>query len=367
MSKSYELFIGPNHPGVPGNFSLHLELEGDTIVSAKGDPGYLHRAFEKGMENRLYIQNLALIPRICVPEPDINEAAYSMAIEDLMGVEIPERAKYIRTIVLELARTTAYLLWMGGYAASLGLYTLSQWATGDRDYAIDMFSELTGARVYHMYIWPGGVRRDLPAGWEDEILGYVKYLKDKLEDYDNLFFKNAMFMHRAKGVAKITQEQALEWGATGPVLKATGIAQDVRKDAPYAAYPYLDFDIPVLTEGDSWARAIIRRMEIENALNLIEQAVKKMPKKGPVWTKMPNPFKWYVPTGETYAKVESSRGEHGFYMVGDGTNKPYRVAVRGASMPHMFTIAEKLLVGSRLADASHILLSLDICPPEIDR
>ena len=367
MSKSYELFIGPNHPGVPGNFSLHLELEGDTIVSAKGDPGYLHRAFEKGMENRLYLQNLALIPRICVPEPDINEAAYAMAVEDLMGVEIPERAKYIRTIVLEAARVTAYLLWMSGYAGSLGNFTLYQWCVGDRDYMIDMFAALTGARIYHMYIIPGGVRRDLPAGWEDEILSYVKYMRDKLEDYDNLFFKNALFAHRARGVAKITQEQALDLGATGPVLKATGIPQDVRKDDPYAAYPELNFEVPVMKEGDSWARAIVRRMEIDNSLSLIEQAVKKIPKKGPVWEKMPNPLKWNVPEGEVYAKVESARGEHGFYMVSDGTGKPYRVAVRGASYSHMFAIAEKLLVGARLADASHILLSLDICPPEIDR
>ncbi len=367
MSRTYELFIGPNHPGIPGNFSVKLELEGDTVVSAKGDPGYLHRAFEKSMENRYYIQNLALIPRICVPEPDINEAAYAMAVEDLMGVEIPERAKYLRTIVLEMARIAAYLFWMGGFAATLGLYTLSQWTVGDRDYALDLFAELCGVRVYHMYIWPGGVRRDAPPGWEDEVLAYVRYLRDKLIDYDNIFFKNVMFKQRTRGVAVITKEQAIEWCATGPILKATGVAQDVRKDDPYAAYEYIDFEIPTLTDGDSWARAMIRRWEFENSLNIIEQAIKKMPKKGPVWTKMPNPLKWRVPKGEAYAKVESARGEHGFYMVSDGTERPYRVAVRGSSHTHMFTIAERLLVGQRLADVSHILVSLDICPPEFDR
>ncbi len=367
MSKSYELFIGPNHPGIPGNFSVKIELEGDTVVKAKGDPGYLHRAFEKAMEGRYYIQNLALIPRICVPEPDINEAAYAMAVEDLMGIEIPERAKYIRTIVLELARVANLTFWMGSFAATLGLYTLSQWSFGDRDYALDLFNEICGARVYHMFIWPGGVRRDLPPGWEDRVLDYVKYIKERLVDYDNIFFKNVMFKYRTKGMAVVTKEQAIEWGATGPILKAAGVAQDVRKDDPYAAYGYLDFEIPTLTDGDSWSRAMIRRMELDLSLDLIEQAVKKMPKKGPVCAKMPNPLKGIVPAGETYAKVESARGEHGFYMVSDNTGKPYRVAVRGASHTHMFTIAEKVLIGQRLADVSHTLVSLDICPPEFDR
>jgi len=255
---------------------------------------------------------------------------------------------------------------MSGYAASLGLHSLMQWAWGDRDYMSDLFSALTGTRIYHMYIMPGGVRRDLPSGWGDEIVGYVNYMKGKLVDYDNLFFRNAMFIRRTKGIAVVTRKQALEYGATGPILKATGVPQDVRKDDPYAAYSELNFEVPTLEDGDSWARAIVRRMEIENSLSLIEQAVKKMPK-GPVCAKMPTPFKWYVPAGETYSKVESARGEHGYYIISDGTGKPYRVAIRGSSYPHMFTIAEKLLVGARLADASHILMTLDICPPEIDR
>ncbi|MGC8757789.1 MAG: NADH-quinone oxidoreductase subunit D [Caldisericaceae bacterium] len=366
MNREYELNIGPNHPGIPGNFSLHLELEGDTIVKANGDSGYLHRAFEKLMEHRLYLQNLALIPRICVPEPDINEAVYAMAIEELMQVEIPERAKFIRTIILEAARVNAYLFGLGGFAASLGLYTPSQWMTGDRDYMVDLFAKLTGARIYHMFIWPGGVRRDLPEGFESEILDWVRYIKDKLPDYDAIFFKNSMFLHRSKGVATITREEALSMGITGPNLKAVGVAQDVRKDEPYAAYPYLDFDIPLMTEGDAWARTIIRRLELEMSLNLIEQAVKKMPK-GPVMARMPNPFKWYVPKGDAYARVESSRGEYGFYFVSDGGAKPYRVSVRGVSMSHMYPMAEKLLIGQKLSDASQILGSLDICPPEIDR
>ncbi len=367
MTKEYELNIGPNHPGIPGNFSLHLELEGDTIVKANGDSGYLHRAFGKLMEHRLYLQNVALIPRICVIEPDINEAVYAMAIEELMGVKIPERAKYIRTIILEAARVNAYLFGLGIFAAAtLGLYTLMQWAVGDRDYMIDLFASLTGARIYHMFIWPGGVRRDLPPKFEEDILDWVKFIKDKLPDYDAVFFKNSMFLHRTKGLATITKEEALSMGVTGPNLKATGVAQDVRKDEPYAAYPYLDFEIPTMTEGDAWARTIIRRLELELSLNLIEQAVKKMPK-GPVWTKMPNPFKWYVPRGDAYARVESSGGEYGFYFVSDGGAKPYRVYVRGASMPHMYPLAEKLLIGQKLSDAPQILGSLNICPPEIDR
>ncbi len=367
MIRDYTLFIGPNHPGIHGNFSVKLQLEGDTIVSAKGDSGYLHRGFEKLMEHRLYLQNLALIPRICVPEPDINEAVYAMAIEELMGIEVPERAKYIRTIILEAARVNAYLFSLGGFGAMIGIYTLMQWSVGDRDYMLDLFSKLTGARIYHMYIWPGGVRRDFPSGFEEELLGWVRYIKDRLSDYDNLFFKNSLFVDRTKGVAKITDEEALNSGVTGPNLKATGVMQDVRIDEPYAAYPYLDFKIPVLSEGDAWARTIQRRMELELSLNLIEQAVKKMPKKGPVTVKIPNPFKWRIPKGEAYAKVESSRGEYGFYFVSDGGTKPYRVYVRGVSMPHMYPLAERLLIEANLSDAPMIIESLDICPPEIDK
>jgi NADH-quinone oxidoreductase subunit D len=366
MIREYELNIGPNHPGIPGNFQVHLKLEGDTIVEAKGNSGYLHRAFEKLMEQRTYLQNLALIPRVCVPEPDINEAVYAMAIEELMGVEIPERAKFIRTIVLEAARSMALLLHFGGTAAMIGNYTVNYWAVADRDLMIDIFLKLSGARVYHMYIWPGGVRRDTYPGFEDDVLGWVKYMKERLPEYDNLFFKNPMFMHRARGLAKISKEEALQMGVTGPNLKATGVKVDVRLDEPYAAYPYLDFDVPVLDDGDAWAREIQRRLEFELSLNLIEQAVKKMPK-GEVWKKMPNPFKWVIPDGVAYARVESSRGEYGYYFVSDGTDKPYRVAIRGVSMPHMYPLAEKLLVGQKLSDAPFILETLDICPPEIDR
>lgn len=367
MIRDYMLYIGPNHPGIHGNFSVKLQIEGDTIISAQGDSGYLHRAFEKLMEHRMYIQNLALIPRICVPEPDINEAVYAMAIEELMGIEIPERAKYIRTIVLEAARVNAYLFSLGGFGAMIGIYTLMQWSVGDRDYMLDLFTKLTGARIYHMYILPGGVRRDFPEGFEEELLHWVNYIKDRLIDYDNLFFKNSLFASRTKGIAILKKEEALEMGVTGPNLKASGVMQDVRKDEPYAAYPYLDFDIPVLSEGDAWARTIQRRLELELSLNLIEQALKKMPKKGPVHCNLPNPFKWKLPQGEVYSKVESSRGEYGFYFVSDGGTKPYRVYVRGVSMPHMYPVVERLLVGANLSDAPMIIESFDVCPPEIDK
>lgn len=367
MIRDYTLFIGPNHPGIHGNFSVVLQLEGDVIVKAAGDSGYLHRAFEKLMEHRLYIQNLALIPRICVPEPDINEAVYAMAIEELMGLKVPERALYMRTIILEAARINAYLFSLGGFGAMIGIYTLMQWSVGDRDYMLDLFSKLTGARIYHMYILPGGVRRDFPPGFEDEVLGWVRYIKDRLIDYDNLFFKNSLFINRTKGVARLSREQALSLGVTGPNLKACGVMQDVRKDEPYAAYPYLDFEVPVLEDGDAWARTIQRRMEIELSINLIEQAVKKMPKSGPVSAKLPNPFKWKVPEGEAYAKVESSRGEYGFYLVSNGGLKPYRVYVRGASMPHMYHLTERMLEGATLSDAAMIIESFDVCPPEIDK
>ncbi len=364
--KEYDLYIGPNHPGIEGNFALKLRLKGDKIVKARTDAGYLHRGFEKLMEERLFIQNIAIVCRICVPDPDPNEENYSRGIEEIAGIEVPERAKYIRTMVLELSRLASHLFSMGGHAASVGLYTVPYWTGADRDKIMRLFEALTGGRVYHIYMLPGGVRRDLPVGFQQEVAEVMDYIESRLPDYDNLLFHNTVFHNRAKGVGKLTREQALEWGATGPVLRACGVAADVRKDDPYEAYPKIDFDIPTMEEGDAFARAIVRRMEMEQSIKIIRTVLDDIPD-GKIWTKIPNPLKWNVPAGDAYVRTESSKGEYAYYIVSDGGQKPYRVHVRGASVTHGVYILENLLVGSRLEDASQVMFSLDACPPEVDR
>ena len=364
--REYELFIGPNHPGMEGNYSVKLELEGDIIVNARTEGGFLHRGFEKLMEERLFIQNIALVPRICVPDPDPNEENYARAVEEVAGIEVPLRAKYIRTLVLELSRISSHLFTFGGHAATIGIYAMPNWTVADRDRILDLFEELTGGRVYHIYMMPGGVRRDLPDGFKKRVIDVMDYIESRLPDYDNLMFENKIFHKRAKGVGVLTQEQAVNWGATGSVLRATGISSDVRKDDPYEIYDKLDFEIPTMTEGDAYARAIVRRLELEQSISIVRQVIDKIPA-GPVWNKLPNPLKWRVPAGDAYVRTESSKGEYAYYLVSDGGQKPYRVHVRGASTTHGVHILQNLLIGSRLEDGAQIIFSLDACAPEIDR
>ncbi len=365
--KKYELFFGPNHPGMNGNFSYIITVEGHTIVKVEPDPGQLHRGFEKLVEQRLWMQNIALIPRICVPEPEINEIGYSMAIERLMGVEVPTRGKFLRTITAEFARLGALLSGFGGIGGSTGLYAASNWAIGDRDYILDLFEWITGARVYHMYNIPGGVRRDVSDEWIKKALKTLDYLEKRLPEYDRLIYNNPVIVHRLKGLAKIEKEDAIKYAITGPNIRACGIPYDVRKAYPYAAYPYLDFEVITQSEGDGLARAIQRREEFDLSINLIRQAIKLMPKKGPVRAEMPNPLKWRVPKGEVYAKVESTRGEHGFYIVSDGGERPYRMAVRGGSYTAGLVYAKKALVGMRIEDVALWMATMDICAPDFDR
>ena len=364
----YELFIGPNHPGIEGNYAFKLKLDGDRVISGKADAGYLHRGFEKLMEGRLWIQNLAIVPRICVPDPVPMEVVYSLTVEDIEKMEVPLRGQWIRVMQLELSRIASHLFTFGGHAATTGMYTPSYWGVADRDLALDLFEELTGGRVYHIYNIPGGVRRDIPNGFLDRLSDYLDYLETRQNDYDNLLFTNQVFVKRARDVGVINQEQALEWGVTGPNLRATGLAFDVRRDDPYLIYNELDFDIPTQTAGDCLSRILVRRDELFQSVRILRQIIKHLPSvKGPVRAPIPNPLAWNVSRGESYCRVESSKGELAYYTVSDGGPKPYRVHVRGASSMHAVQVLENMAVGQRIEDIAQIMFSLDACPPEVDR
>ncbi|MBL3601577.1 MAG: NADH-quinone oxidoreductase subunit D [gamma proteobacterium endosymbiont of Lamellibrachia anaximandri] len=367
-SNEYELNFGPNHPGIEGNYALKVKLHGDVVVAARADGGYLHRGFEKLMEGRLWIQNIALVPRICVPDPVPMEVCYSMAVEILNHMEVPERAQWLRVLQLELSRIAAHLFTFGGHAATTGMYTTMYWGVADRDLILDLFEEWTGGRVYHIYNIPGGVRRDIPAGFLDRVSHTMDYIESRLPDYDNLFFTNQVFVDRARDTGPMNQQQALEWGVTGPNLRATGLAFDVRRDDPYLVYDQIDFEIPTEAPGDAWARTLVRRQELMQSIHIVRQVVEKLPSvSGPVRTQIPNPLAWNVPAGETYTRVESSKGELGYYVVSDGGDKPYRVHIRGPSSMHAVQVLEQLAVGARLEDVAQIMFSLDACPPEVDR
>lgn len=365
-ARELELYFGPQHLGMVGNFSITLKVEGDRILEACANPGYLHRGFEKLMEYRTWIQNFPLVCRLNVMDPDPYEMIYAMAVEELAKIAVPDRARYIRTICLELSRLTSHLFWMWGYANMLGFDTPGQWAMGDRDYILDLFEYLVGGRVYHIYIWPGGVRRDLPEDFEEKTLKTLETIESHFPDYDNLFFNNRIFVERTKGIGKISQEEAIELGATGQVSRAAGINLDIRKLEPYAVYEELDFEVPVREEGDSYSRAMIIREEMKQSIFIIRQCFKKI-SKGSVYEKIPNPFKWKIPKGEVYVRIEGARGETGLYLVSNGEDKPYRVHFRSPSYPHAILILEKLLKGVSVADVGHIMMSLNIAAPEVDR
>ncbi len=232
--RTTHLFFGPQHPGVTGNMSIEMWFDGDEITRAITHVGYLHRGFEKLMEKKLWIQNFPLVCRICVPEPDINEQCYAMAIEELSGIEPPERARWIRTLVLEMARLAVNLMAFGGQAGTLGLGTGAMWGITLRDFVLDLFEELSGARIYHIYIQPGGVRRDLPEGFPGRVEEVLRTIEERLPELDRLILNNSVFKLRTTGVGVVDPSWIEEYGLVGPVARGSGGVRDVRKDAPTA-------------------------------------------------------------------------------------------------------------------------------------
>lgn len=365
--KYVKIWQGPQHPGITGNMSIELLLEGDEILDLKTHVGYLHRGFEKLMERRKFIQCFPIVCRICVPEPDFNEYLFAAATEELAGIEVPEKAKWIRALNLEMARLGSTIMGLGGQAGSFGLGTVGQWTVANRDYLLDMFEEMTGGRIYHMYMLPGGVRHDLPEGFVGRLRKVLDKIEKLISDVDKVMFNNAVFKSRAKGLGIIPKEWIQPFGITGSTARASGVDYDVRKDNPYLIYDQLDFEVNAGTAGDVYERTVIRREEALLSIRLIRQILDKMPKNGPVRTFIPDILHWKIPPGETYVKAESGRGEYGYYMVTDGSEYPRRVHVRGASYTHAMVLLEKLAERVTNADVFGLMVSLQTCPPEIER
>jgi len=368
VEKETQLWVGPQHPGVTGNMSIQVWLKGDTIQRGKAQVGYLHRGFEKLMERRTFLQSFPIVCRICVPEPDTNEYLLAAALEELGDIEIPERAVWLRTLVLEMSRLAALVQVLGGMAGSTGLYLVPNWTYTLRDFLLDSFEELTGGRVYHMYIVYGGVRRDLPEGFGARLEQTLQTIEERLPIIDKLMFESAVWRARTKGIAVVDERTALEMGVCGPTLRALGFPRDVRRDFPYLAYPELDFDVITESDGDIFARARVRRREIVESIKIIRQTLARLQTvHGPVAASMPNLLNWRIESGQTYVRAEASRGEMGYFVVTDGSDKMRRVHVRGPSYVHGFALLEQLLPGTNVADVFQTLVSLPTCPPEMER
>lgn len=353
--------FGPQHPA-SGHFRALIDCAGEEVTGLMLYPGYLHRGIEKLMEYRTHEQNAMLVDRICVLEPYSYELGYANVAEKIAGVEAPERAKFIRTIMTELGRILSHITWIGMMSFALGFESANRIAWGDREKIIRLIEIASGGRIYPCHFVPGGVRRDFPEGFEEKISRVLNHLQKKLVFYDDLFFKNATVIKRTEGVGALDAKKAVELGTTGPNLRASGVKSDIRKDEPYEAYPEVDFEIVTQTKGDSYARVLCRRGEIAESISIIKQLLEKIPK-GETRKQLPRK----IPKRDARFCLEAARGEACFYMVGNETDKPYRVKVRGPSFSHTLMTFSYLAKGAQVADIPAIYWSLDPCPSDMDR
>ncbi|MGB3412291.1 MAG: NADH dehydrogenase (quinone) subunit D [Microthrixaceae bacterium] len=380
--------MGPQHPSTHGVLRLVLELEGEQIQRSKPVIGYLHTGMEKQGENLTYLQGPTNVTRMDYVSPLFNELVFSMATEKLLGIEVPERGQWIRMLMTEMNRISSHLLFMATNGMDLGAVGMMIYGWREREETLRFFEAVTGLRMNHNYIRPGGVACDLPWGWEDELLAILDVLPGRLEEFDLLMTGQPIWRDRLQGVGVITAEEALSLGATGPILRSTGYAWDLRRDEPYLYYDQMDFDVIVGSYGDCFDRYAIRLQEIRESISIVRQIMEKMPEGDyKVQDKKVTPppraridesmealihhFKIYtegfkVPEGEVYVAIESPRGELGCYMVSDGTSKPYRMHIRGPSFVNLQTLPH-MMKDSFLADTVAIISSVDPIMGEVDR
>jgi NADH-quinone oxidoreductase subunit D len=357
------LNVGPQHPG-SGHMRLIIKVDGDYIVSCDPDPGYVHRGEEKMAEYRNYIQNIPHLERPVIHDSCNILYPYCLAVEDLLGIEVPERAKYIRVIASELNRCVYTLYWLAIYGIFLGHSTMFMWPAGDRELFIDLLEAMSGARVTHAYFVPGGVRNDLPANFEERCLRQVNYFEKRIKEYEDIFYQNPVLKQRTEGTGILSRMDAIRLGTTGSVLRASGVDFDLRKKEPYDVYENLDFETQVMKEGDSYARSRIPYLEMFESCRIIKDALRKMPKSGSVRTKLkPNPKGG---NDEAYRRVESGRGSLGFHVISNNRPEPYRVKISVGSFRNLICIPY-LLKGEKLGNMPSVYWSLNYWPVEADR
>lgn len=383
------LNMGPIHPATHGTLRVIVELDGETIVSCDNQMGYLHRCFEKQSENATWTQVLPYTDRLNYVSPLMNNVGYVMAVEKLLGIEVPERAQYIRVIISEFSRIIDHLVCIGANLVDLGALTNFWYFWRPREEVYDLIEELTGTRMTTAYTRIGGLKDDLPEGWVEKAKKVMREaIPAGLRDVDALITKNRIFLERAVGVGALTAEQAMDYGLTGPCLRACGVPYDLRKDQSYLVYDRFTFDIPVGENGDTYDRYIVRMEEMWQSLRILEQAFEQIPD-GPINVDDPrvtlppkdsvygsiealmNHFKIImegiqVPPGEVYHATEAANGELGFYIVSRGGGKPYKIKVRPPCFA-IYSAFPEMIKGHMIADAIAILGSINIIAGELDR
>lgn len=380
--------MGPQHPSTHGVLRVTMELQGETVLRSKPVIGYLHTGMEKTAEDLTYLQGPTNVTRMDYAAPLFTELTFSLAVEALLEVEIPDRATWIRMLMCELNRMSSHLLFLATNGMDLGAVGMMIYGWREREEVLRFFEKVTGLRMNHNYIRPGGVAADLPDGWREDIQNILQVLPERLEQFDVLMTGQPIWRERTQGIGVITTEEALALGATGPILRSTGLAWDLRRAMPYLAYDQVDFDIVVGTYGDTFDRYAIRLNEIRESMRIVEQCIEMMPE-GPYRTEdrkvTPPPraridesmealihhFKIFtegfkVPPGEVYTAVESPRGELGCYLISDGGPKPQRMHIRAPSFVNLQTLPH-MIHGGLLADAIAVISSIDPIMGEVDR
>tara|TARA_B100001123_G_scaffold62595_2_gene68588 strand:- start:1712 stop:2845 length:1134 start_codon:yes stop_codon:yes gene_type:complete len=355
--------MGPQHPSTHGVFRLLIWIDGEKVIRSESHIGYLHRGSEKLSEGEQYSQVVTLFDRLDYVSNLNCEWAYVLAVEKLMQIQVPERAEYIRVIMSELNRIASHMLFYGVYGLDAGAMTPILYGFRERERVQNLFESVTGARMMHNYFRIGGVKEDLPDDFQEKMKTLIKHLEKGIEECDQLLSENEMFLARTKGVGSIDAKTAIDFGLSGPLLRACGVPEDIRISEPYGFYDRFDFGIPVGSSGDCWDRYYVRMEEMRQSLSIIVQAMEQMDAgeiSAPV-RRIPRP-----PEGEIYVRTESPRGDFGVFLVSDGSDKPYRVKVRAPSFANLQAL-QYLLRDAYVADVVMVLGSLDLILGEVDR
>ena len=381
--------MGPQHPSTHGVLRIVLELDGETILSASPTIGYLHTGIEKTAEQKKWQQVIPLVERMDYLSAQSNSMAFCLSVERLLGLEVPERVRNIRVLIAELQRINSHLVWLGTHGMEVGAISVMLYCFRERELLLNINEMLAGFRMFPSYMRVGGLREDLPRGFHDAVTAFLDRFVPKLDEYEDLLTKNEIYIKRTKGVGRLTREQALGLSLVGPIGRASGVNYDVRRAFPYLGYETYDFDVPVRTEGDVYARYKVRVAEMRESVKICRQALGRIPPTGAfavadpritpppkdkVYTEMEALIQHFliysqgftVPAGEAYVPVEGPRGEQGFTVISDGTNRPWRIKSRAPSLLACQAL-ETMIVGGLIADVIAVIGSIDVVMGDVDR
>jgi len=381
--------MGPQHPSTHGVLRLVLELDGETVLSASPTIGFLHTGIEKTAEQKKWQQVIPLVERMDYLSAQSNSMALCLSVETLLGLELPQRVKNIRVLIAELQRINSHLVWLGTHGMEVGAVSVMLYCFRERELLLNINEMLAGFRMFPSYMRVGGLREDLPRGFHDAVRAFLDRMPQKLDEYEDLLTRNEIYLERTQNVGRISKDDAVAWGLAGPIARAAGVEYDVRKDFPYLGYETYDFAVPTRADGDVYSRYLVRMAEMRESLKICRQALDRTSPTGPfavsdpritpppkdkVYTEMEALIQHFliysqgftVPAGEVYVPVEGPRGEQGFYVVSDGTNRPWRIKSRAPSLLACQAL-ERMIVGGLIADVIAVIGSIDVVMGDVDR